>query len=335
MIKRGLFGCDLKQQVTVIALTYCCLSILGISFGFLLYLHPEKFAKTHEDTVETQVSVDVNIEADLDPGEDITTSSEPIYEVEDLNKTQTAVGNNTAAVAVVLPAPISNSTFNEDPEDILEDIDSAENVPDYDDNIVEDIVVNETEADKKKIIYGNYENDLVLKYYRNEGVEAIVASFLKLACSVLLYHGIRNNKHILFLPWLVEESIEMIGGFIFFVIQHSGTQQWKLSSFLFGLLFYVLGGYFLYSTGSYYNLVRRRNINSTIIVQSVSQGEVSGGHQNGMNYQRLEEECWQSEPNLASEIREVRPLGSMDSGFIREKKVADTEDNDEHVLYVQ
>ena len=46
----------------------------------------------------------------------------------------------------------------------------------------------------------------------------------------------------------------------------------KLSSFLFGLLFYVLGGYFLYSTGSYYNLVRRRNINSTIIVQSVSQG---------------------------------------------------------------
>ena len=64
-------------------------------------------------------------------------------------------------------------------------------------------------------------------------------------------------------------------------------------------------------------------------------GEVTGGHQNGMNYQRLEEECWQSEPNLASEIREVRPLGSMDSGFIREKKVADTEDNDEHVLYVQ
>ena len=64
-------------------------------------------------------------------------------------------------------------------------------------------------------------------------------------------------------------------------------------------------------------------------------GEVSGGHQNGMNYQRLEEECWQSEPNLASEIREVRPLGSLDNGFVREKKVADTEDNDEHVLYVQ
>ena len=149
------------------------MSILGISFGFLLYLHPEKFAKTHEDTIETQVSVDVSIEADVDHSayEDITTSSEPNTEVADLNKTQAAVGNNTAAVAVVLPAPISNSTFDEGPEDILEDINSAENVADYDDDIVEDIVVNETEPVKKKIIYGNYENDLVLKYYRNEGVE--------------------------------------------------------------------------------------------------------------------------------------------------------------------
>ena len=149
------------------------MSILGISFGFLLYLHPEKFAKTHEDTIETQVSVDVSIETDVDHSayEDITTSSEPNTEVADLNKTQAAVGNNTAAVAVVLPAPISNSTFDEGQEDILEDIDSAENVADYDDDIVEDIVVNETKTDKKKIIYGNYENDLVLKYYRNEGVE--------------------------------------------------------------------------------------------------------------------------------------------------------------------
>ena len=150
------------------------MSILGISFGFLLYLHPEKFAKTHEDTIETQVSVDVSIEADVDHSayEDITTSSEPNTEVADLNKTQAAVGNNnTAAVAVVLPAPISNSTFDEGQEDILEDINSAENVAYYNDDIVEDIVVNETEPDKKKIIYGNYENDLVLKYYRNEGVE--------------------------------------------------------------------------------------------------------------------------------------------------------------------
>ena len=56
---------------------------------------------------------------------------------------------------------------------------------------------------------------------------------------------------------------------------------------------------------------------------------VSGGYQNGLNYQRLEEECWQSEPNLSSEFKP-----SCDNGFRREKKVAE-DDNDEHVLYVQ
>ena len=50
-----------------------------------------------------------------------------------------------------------------------------------------------------------------------------------------------------------------------------------------------------------------------------------GGFQTGLNYQRLEEECWQSEPNLANDFR-------PDHGFGREKKIVD---DDEHVLYVQ
>ena len=68
--------------------------------------------------------------------------------------------------------------------------------------------------------------------------------------------------------------------------------------------------------------------------------EEGGGFQNGMNYQRLEEECWQSEPNLASEIRrdnrgaENQGHQGAESGFRREKKIFD-DDNDEHVLYFQ
>ena len=50
-----------------------------------------------------------------------------------------------------------------------------------------------------------------------------------------------------------------------------------------------------------------------------------------MNYQRLEEECWQSEPNLASEFT----AGNNNTGFVREKKVNMDDENDEHVLYVQ
>ena len=68
---------------------------------------------------------------------------------------------------------------------------------------------------------------------------------------------------------------------------------------------------------------------------------VTGGFQSGLNYQRLEEECWQSEPNLATEFP---GSGFMDpnlvtempgSGFVREKKVDLEGDDDEHVLYVQ
>ena len=58
---------------------------------------------------------------------------------------------------------------------------------------------------------------------------------------------------------------------------------------------------------------------------------MSGGFQTGMNYQRLEEECWQSEPNLASEFTS----GKNNPGFVREKKVNMDDENDEHVLYVQ
>ena len=58
---------------------------------------------------------------------------------------------------------------------------------------------------------------------------------------------------------------------------------------------------------------------------------MSGGFQTGMNYQRLEEECWQSEPNLASEFNS----GTNNPGFVREKKVNMDDENDEHVLYVQ
>ena len=64
-----------------------------------------------------------------------------------------------------------------------------------------------------------------------------------------------------------------------------------------------------------------------------------GGFQNGMNYQRLEDDCWQSEPYLGPGHRHGYPghtghTGARDDGFTREKKVLD-DDNDEHVLYVQ
>ena len=89
----------------------------------------------------------------------------------------------------------------------------------------------------------------------------------------------------------------------------------------------------------YYIIIVNENIVKLTLITFLA--EEGGGFQNGMNYQRLEEECWQSEPNLASEIRRnTRESGqnqaqqSAESGFRREKKIFD-DDNDEHVLYFQ
>jgi len=282
MLKKGIFGTELKQQVIIIALTYCIVSIIGISIGFLLYLHPEKFEYEPSRKNDQQPMTD-----------------SPIYD--DATVTLNFGKNETET----------------DLEDFEEDIESQE------------------EDDEIGVEYQEEDNDLKRRiskqHLENEGLEAIVGSFLKLLCSMILFQGIRNSKHLFLLPWLVEESIEMITGIIFFILQESSSDRWSPLSFLLGLIFYMLGGYFLYSVASYYDILRRRKNNSDIIVQSVSQG-VTGGYQDGMNYQRLEEEAWQSEPNLSSEFN--RGQDERDGGFRREKKVGD-DDNDEHVLYVQ
>jgi len=279
MLKKGIFGTDLKQQVIIIALTYCIVSIIGISIGFLLYLHPEKF--------------EYEVKKPDQPGTD-----SPIYD----------------------DATVTLSFSQNDTETNLDDLEEDIENQDEDDIGVE---YHKEDDDLKRRIS--------MQHLENEGLEAIVGSFLKMLCSVILFQGVRISRHLFLLPWLVEESIEMITGIVFFILQESSSDRWSPLSFLLGLIFYILGGYFLYSVASYYDILRRRKNNSDIIVQSVSQG-VTGGHQAGMNYQRLEEEAWQSEPNLSSEFN--RGLDERDGGFRREKKIGDDE-NDEHVLYVQ
>jgi hypothetical protein len=41
-----------------------------------------------------------------------------------------------------------------------------------------------------------------------------------------------------------------------------------------GVMFYLIGCYFLYTVASFHNLLRRMNKNSSMIVASVSQGKV-------------------------------------------------------------
>ena len=45
-----------------------------------------------------------------------------------------------------------------------------------------------------------------------------------------------------------------------------------VSMTIFGILFYVIVAYFVVSVGSFYVLMKRKNRNADLIVQSVSQG---------------------------------------------------------------
>merc|ERR1712080_531331 len=82
-----------------------------------------------------------------------------------------------------------------------------------------------------------------------------------------------------------------------------GSNSWTVSGGAMFVVLYMVGGYCMYSVASYHGILRRMNQHSREIISSVSQG----GFQSGMNYQRLEEECWQSQPNIVSEFRETGP----------------------------
>merc|ERR1711936_234073 len=269
VMKKGLFGCHLKHQVTAIALTYSALSVVLITYGFLLSLHPGRFSREADNYL-------------------------------DLARERRG-------------SPFENRT---------DYIDGDVN------NLDEDIFTVSPGTQLGR--HDDLDHDRALENIKDQGIEIIVAGFLKLTCSVLLFHGVRSNTPWLLLPWLVEETVEMVGGFIILIIKIFKSFQWDVGMTVVGFLFYLVGSYFLFSVWSLYIAIKRKNRNADIIVQSVSQ--VSGGFQTGMNYQRLEEECWQSEPNLASEFRSAK---DMSGGFIREKKVNLEDENDEHVLYVQ
>merc|ERR550517_2470733 len=131
LMKKGLFGCNLKHQVAAIALTYCALSVVLITYGFLLSLHPERFFRESDNYLdlarERRGSGLENMTAIIDDG---VNSLEEDISVDNENSTDTPLDNN----------------------------------------------------DKR-----------TLENIKDQGVEVIVAGFLKLICSVLLFLGVRSS----------------------------------------------------------------------------------------------------------------------------------------------
>lgn len=164
----------------------------------------------------------------------------------------------------------------------------------------------------------------LISYLQNEGVEAMIAFLLKLVCSILLIAGARTARAWFLVPWMVEELVEMVGSLLQLMVSAARNGLWSLGALAMLAVLYVASGYFLYSVASYHRLLLRMSKQSQEVISSVSQG----GFQQGLSYQRLEDDCWQSTLSVEFKDRAREP------GFVREAKV-NVDDNDEHVLYVQ
>ncbi|XP_023339628.1 uncharacterized protein LOC111709918 isoform X2 [Eurytemora carolleeae] len=159
---------------------------------------------------------------------------------------------------------------------------------------------------------------------QNEGLEVMISSLFRLCCSSLLIMGARSGRPWFLVPWLVEECIEMAGGALQFLLHMSRNGGWTFIGLLLISLLYALGAYFIFSVYSFHSKLRWMSRQSHEVISSVSQG----GFQAGLNYQRLEDECWQTDPNLA------REFDLRNSGFVRESKIS-VEEPDDYVLYVK
>jgi len=345
MMKKGLLGCNLLNQVIVIGVAYCVLSLMGIVFGFLLVAHPEKFSgvtQTQQDTMQLPRGVsEFNSSVEDDQRaivEESRTASKDIEEdeevsgEEDLMYRDEVFGEDGAENGDETEDEKGNLSAEEafDVEEQQQGREVMREAEDEKDLLEEDIEVPQS-AEKEE---ENLRLRQLIKHIEGDGVEVLIESALSLTCSLILLHGVRTNRHWLLLPWLLDTMMEMVAGFLQVTVQ-AAREQWTMSTthILGVLLFYFLGGYCLYSVASYQVLLRRMNKNSDQIINSVCQ---AGGFQDlvgGRNYRRLEEEVWQSEPNLGEELQRAH---QPQHGFSREKKVEDERpDQDEHVLYVQ
>jgi len=364
MMKKGLFGCSLSNQVIVIGVAYCALSLMGIVFGFLLVAHPEKFSgvsqvhpekfsevsqnpekfsevsQTTQDPMPRGVSeFNSSLQDDQDVEEESSAAREEVeeevteevdlmygdetFEEEEEEGGENAGNGDERGAEENLSTQEASEGDQEEEEGEEEDKDEVR----AEDPLEEDIEVPQSEEERRHLRQ-------LVKHIQGDGVEVLIESALSLTCSLVLLHGVRTNRHWLLLPWLLDTMMEMVAGFLQVTVQ-AASEQWAMSTtqILGVVLFYFLGGYCLYSVASYQVLLRRMNKNSDQIINSVCQ---AGGFQDlvgGRNYRRLEEEVWQSEPNLGQELRRAQPQ----DGFTREKKVGDEghPDQDEHVLYVQ
>jgi len=191
MMKKGLLGCNLANQVIVIGIAFSALSLMGIIFGFLLVSHPEKFSgvqQTSYETMPTGVAAGFNASAEE---EQSTIIEQAIGSTDAISNNDKIIENNSDNAEEDLM--YNDEIFDEEETTYSTEIDTntserpfEEQQPDStEDSLEEDIIIEQPIEEQQYL-------KRLLRHIQGEGVEVLIEGALSLTCSLILLHGVRT-----------------------------------------------------------------------------------------------------------------------------------------------
>jgi len=360
MLKKGLFNSDLKHQTLVIGFLYAGLAIFGLFYGIVLLQYSVTETYTNNGEVEwnkigsqieeSQKATEKYLSSLLDNRKTVINRKREnvtaISAIEGMLGEASSIDDDVETIlhhseeelngSPNLLQSHDNATFNNTVDsndlDLDESIENTLNISREITNVTQisteipiesDVLTLTSEESFTTSITVPKHVKQLDSLLDNEGIEAIFASIVRLACSIVLILGVKSGQHWFLIPWIVVESIEMAAFLFKLIVKVAVHGSWSLMGIFMLILLYVLGGYFLYSVVSFHSLLRRMSKQSKEVITSVSHG----GFQSDMNYRKLQDDTWVIDPPLAVEFSD------RDSGFTREKITS--EENDDYVLYVK
>jgi len=173
--------------------------------------------------------------------------------------------------------------------------------------------------------------------------EMLIESLASLVVSVLLIHGIRQDKVSYIFPWVIVEILLNVGNLIFFFTKVASPASLSVLKIVGGVLYFTIAAYFILSVHSYHQILRIRKKKAFSFLDH----EFQGGE--GAYYHTLEEEGGVNpgpDPVLPFTDLEVpgassaahHPFGRPKAGPFTEKAVPMTDEEDlakENVLYAK
>ena len=128
--------------------------------------------------------------------------------------------------------------------------------------------------------------DRLLRKLQDEGVEIVLGALVTLVFSAMLAFGAKKSKSVWFMPWLIQQSVELAIGVGLFLVYAIAGHKYSAEQVVAFIISVFLAAYFLYAVMSHYLLLRTMDKHSRQVINSVM-GE--GQYSNAVDYRQIQE----------------------------------------------